>query len=65
MDAASGPVFIGSGTKVRAFTRIEGPCCIGRDCLLAGVRISGSTLGPVSRVGGEVEQSIFQGYSNK
>jgi UDP-N-acetylglucosamine diphosphorylase / glucose-1-phosphate thymidylyltransferase / UDP-N-acetylgalactosamine diphosphorylase / glucosamine-1-phosphate N-acetyltransferase / galactosamine-1-phosphate N-acetyltransferase len=65
INSETGPVFIGSGTKVQAFTRIEGPCAIGRDCLLAGVKISGSTLGPVTRVGGEVEQTIIQGYSNK
>ncbi len=66
IDASPGPVFIGSGTTVRSFTRIEGPCAIGRDCFLAGAKVGGgSTLGPVTRVGGEIEQSIFQGYANK
>lgn len=66
IDATQGPVYIGSGTRVRSFTRIEGPCAIGRDCILAGAKVGGgTTLGPVTRVGGEVEQSIFQGYANK
>ncbi|HOD14801.1 MAG TPA: putative sugar nucleotidyl transferase [Spirochaetota bacterium] len=66
IDATKGPVCIGGGSVVRSFTRIEGPCAIGRDCLLAGAKVGGgTTLGPVTRVGGEIEQSIFQGYANK
>ncbi len=48
------------------FTRIEGPCCIGKNSILFGCKCrQGSSIGPACRVGGEIEQSIFQGYSNK
>src|SRR5262249_26343416 len=31
LDATDGPIFIGAGTRIRAFTRITGPCFIGND----------------------------------
>jgi len=66
IDARGGPVFVGADAKVSAFTRIEGPCSIGENCIIVGGRITGGcSLGPCCRVGGEVEQTIFQGYSNK
>ncbi|MBN1498220.1 MAG: hypothetical protein JXA07_15715 [Spirochaetes bacterium] len=66
IDATAGPVVIGSGTKVHSFTRIEGPCVIGRNCLILGAKVrAGTTIGECCRIGGEIEQSIFQGFSNK
>jgi len=57
---------IGSGTRVHSFTRIEGPCVIGRNCLILGAKVrAGTTIGECCRIGGEIEQSIFQGFSNK
>jgi UDP-N-acetylglucosamine diphosphorylase/glucosamine-1-phosphate N-acetyltransferase len=66
IDARGGPVFVGTGARVSAFSRIEGPCSIGENSILVGGRITGGcSFGPCCRVGGEVEQTIFQGYSNK
>jgi UDP-N-acetylglucosamine diphosphorylase/glucosamine-1-phosphate N-acetyltransferase len=66
IDLTEGPVVIGGGTRIDSFTRIEGPCFIGRNCRLLGAKIrGGSTIGDFCRIGGEVEGSIFQGYSNK
>jgi len=67
IDAEDGPVYIGEGTVVNANSSIEGPVFIGRDCMIqASARICpGSTLGEVSKVGGEIEESIIHGYSNK
>ncbi|MEZ6057507.1 MAG: putative sugar nucleotidyl transferase [Planctomycetaceae bacterium] len=66
IDARSGPVWIEAGAKVLAFTRLEGPCYIGRDTQLFRALVrEGTSIGPVCRVGGEIEESIFQGYSNK
>jgi UDP-N-acetylglucosamine diphosphorylase/glucosamine-1-phosphate N-acetyltransferase len=66
IDARNGPVFIDAGARVQAFTRLEGPCYIGPKTQLfrANVR-EGCSFGPVCRVGGEVEESIILGYSNK
>jgi len=66
IDARQGPVWVEAGAKVLAFTRLEGPCYIGRETTLFRALVrSGSSIGPVCRIGGEVEESIFQGYSNK
>ena len=52
--------------EVHPFTRIEGPCYIGPKCILLGAKCrEGMSIGPMCRVGGEVEESIIQGYSNK
>lgn len=66
IDASDGPVIIGENVTVEPFTFIQGPAYIGRDCRLVGGRIrSGCSLGPVCRVGGEIEESIMLGYCNK
>lgn len=66
IDVKGGPVVIRKGTVIDSFTRIEGPCCIGENCRLLGAKVRrGCSIGDGCRVGGEVEESIFQGYSNK
>jgi UDP-N-acetylglucosamine diphosphorylase/glucosamine-1-phosphate N-acetyltransferase len=66
IDASNGPVVIDEGAEVHPFTRIEGPCYIGKKTILLGAKCrEGNTIGPMCRVGGEVQESIIQGYSNK
>jgi UDP-N-acetylglucosamine diphosphorylase/glucosamine-1-phosphate N-acetyltransferase len=65
-DTTNGPVWIGPGAVVTAFTRLEGPCAVGPGTHLLGAKVrAGTTLGPHCRVGGEVECSVVQGYTNK
>jgi UDP-N-acetylglucosamine diphosphorylase/glucosamine-1-phosphate N-acetyltransferase len=65
-DTRQGPIFIDSGAVIQAFTRIEGPVFIGRKTQLFRTNLrAGSSIGPVCRVGGEVEASILHGYVNK
>jgi UDP-N-acetylglucosamine diphosphorylase/glucosamine-1-phosphate N-acetyltransferase len=65
-DTTQGPVVIAEGAVIAAFTRLEGPCYIGPRCRVHGAKIrAGTTLGPECRIGGEVEASIVQGFSNK
>lgn len=65
-DTTNGPITISAGAWVQPFTRVEGPCYIGRDTQLFRANIrGGATIGPVCRIGGEVETSVIQGYSNK
>ena len=65
-DLTNGPVVIGPGSVVTAFSRLEGPCVIGPRSQVHGANIrAGTTLGPDCRIGGEVESSIIQGRSNK
>jgi UDP-N-acetylglucosamine diphosphorylase / glucose-1-phosphate thymidylyltransferase / UDP-N-acetylgalactosamine diphosphorylase / glucosamine-1-phosphate N-acetyltransferase / galactosamine-1-phosphate N-acetyltransferase len=65
-DTTGGPITVAAGAWVQPFTRVEGPTYIGRDTHLFRANIrGGATIGPVCRVGGEVEASIVHGYSNK
>ncbi len=67
IDAEGGPVYIGEGARIYPFSFIEGPGSIGPGTyVMIGAKIrEGVTAGPVVRVGGEVEESIIHGYSNK
>ena len=66
LDAAGGPIYLDEGVEVHPFTRIEGPCYVGKKSILFGTKCrEGTSIGPVCRVGGEVEESIIQGHSNK
>ena len=62
----NGPIYIDEGAEIHPFTRIEGPCYIGKKSILLGAKCrEGTSIGPMCRVGGEIEESIIQGYSNK
>ncbi|MDY6968931.1 MAG: putative sugar nucleotidyl transferase [Spirochaetota bacterium] len=66
IDLKGGPVIIRKGTVINSFSRIEGPCCIGQDCIVLGAKIrKGCSFGDYCRIGGEIEETIFHGYSNK
>ena len=66
LDAANGPIYIDEGAEIHPFTRVEGPCYIGKKTILLGAKCrEGNSIGPMCRVGGEVEESIIHGYSNK
>lgn len=66
LDARGGPIFIEDNVTIQPQTRVEGPCYVGEGSILVGGKVrKGTSIGPVCRVGGEVEQSIFLGYSNK
>lgn len=67
LDVKEGPIIVEENAEVFPFARIEGPGVIGRNSMiLGGAKIRECTsIGPVCRVGGEVEESIIHGYSNK
>lgn len=66
LNTKSGPIFIDEETKVLALTRIEGPCYIGRNSQVKGNIREGTHIGPSCRVGGgEVEETIIHGFTNK
>lgn len=67
VDASEGPVYIDDEVTVLPHSFIQGPCYIGRKSLIkASAKIYGNTsIGPVCKVGGEVEGSIIHSYSNK
>lgn len=67
LDASEGPIVIDEGARVMANSVITGPCYIGKKSLIKiGAKIYGGvSIGAVCKIGGEVEGSIFLGYSNK
>lgn len=66
LDTRGGPITIAENAVVFPHTRIEGPSYIGPRTQIVGGKIrEGCSFGPECRVGGEVEESIIHGYSNK
>jgi acetyltransferase-like isoleucine patch superfamily enzyme len=65
-DTSRGPVLIADDAKIEAFSRIVGPTLIGKGSVLHSARINGNCyIGDGCRIGGEVEESIVEGHSNK
>ncbi|MCM8804688.1 MAG: hypothetical protein NC833_05500 [Candidatus Omnitrophica bacterium] len=67
LDVSEGPIYIDEGVKIFSFSIIIGPSYIGEKTqIMPGAKIrEGNSIGPVCRIGGEVEESIFHSYSNK
>jgi UDP-N-acetylglucosamine diphosphorylase/glucosamine-1-phosphate N-acetyltransferase len=66
LDTTNGPITIAADVWVQPFTRIEGPAYIGPGTQLFRANLRGGvTIGPNCRVGGEVEATIIQGFTNK
>lgn len=66
IDARQGPVSIDAHAQVGSFTKLTGPCHVGMESRLYQAQVSGgTTIGPVCRVGGEVDSSILQHHVNK
>lgn len=67
IDAESGPVWIEDQVTVMPNATLVGPLYVGSGSTIKiGAKIYGnSSIGPVCKIGGEVEGCIIQGYSNK
>jgi len=67
LDASKGPIIIGNEAEIMHNSVIIGPVYIGNKSIIkVGAKIYGNTsIGPACKIGGEVEGSIIQGYSNK
>ncbi len=67
LDAEEGPIYIGKNATIYPNATIEGPAYIGdQSKIKIGAKIYEDTsIGPVCKVGGEVEASIIHAYSNK
>jgi UDP-N-acetylglucosamine diphosphorylase/glucosamine-1-phosphate N-acetyltransferase len=66
-NTAAGPIYLGKNSEVMEGTLIRGPFVLGEGAVLKmGAKIYGpTTIGPYCKVGGEVNNSVFFGYSNK
>lgn len=67
LNASSGPIYIGKNAEVMEGSVIRGPFALGEESQVKlGAKIYGATtIGPHCRVGGEVNNSVLFGYSNK
>jgi UDP-N-acetylglucosamine diphosphorylase/glucosamine-1-phosphate N-acetyltransferase len=67
LNAEGGPIVVRENATVEPLAYVEGPAAIGESSIVrAGAKIRGGTsIGPVCRVGGEVAETVFQGYANK
>lgn len=67
INASMGPVYIGEHTEIMEGCHLRGPLAICENSVLKmGAKVYGATtLGPHSKVGGEVSNSVFFGYSSK
>jgi len=67
LNGTPGPIYIGKNTTIMEGATIRGPfaLCEGAKIKM-GARIYGpTTIGPYSKAGGEITNSVFMGYSNK
>ena len=67
LNASNGPIYIGKDAEIMEGSMIRGPFAL---CDHATVKMGakiygGTTIGPHSKVGGEVNNSVIFGYSNK
>ena len=67
LNASNGPIYIGKNAEIMEGALIRGPFAL---CENAGVKLGAkiygpTTVGPHSKVGGEVNNSVIFGYSNK
>ncbi len=67
LNASSGPIYIGKDTEVMEGSLIRGPFALcDYSVVKMGAKIYGATtVGPHSKIGGEVSNSVLLGYSNK
>ena len=66
-NASAGPIYLGKNSEVMEGSVIRGPFAL---CEESTVKMSAkiygpTTIGPHSKIGGEINNSVIQGYSNK
>jgi UDP-N-acetylglucosamine diphosphorylase/glucosamine-1-phosphate N-acetyltransferase len=67
LNTTNGPVYIGKEAEIMEGSLVRGPFAMGeRSVLKMGAKVYGpTTLGPHCKVGGEINNVIFQAFSNK
>lgn len=67
LNAEAGPIYIGKNTEIQEGSLIRGPfaLCEGSTVNMGAKLRGDTTIGPHSKVGGEVSNSVIFGYSNK
>jgi len=67
LNSSLGAIYIGKNAEIMEGSLVRGPFALCESATLKmGAKIYGATtIGPHSKVGGEVSNSVIQGYSNK
>ncbi|MDA9773433.1 GlmU family protein [Saprospiraceae bacterium] len=67
LNATDGPIYIGIDAEIMEGSLVRGPFAMNAHSVLKmGAKVYGSTtLGPFCKVGGEVNNVVFTGYSSK
>ncbi len=67
LNEEDGPIYIGNNVTIMDGAMLRGPIafCDGVVVKMGAKIYGGTTIGPKCTVGGEIKNSIFQGYSNK
>ena len=67
LDASEGPIIIDENVFVDIGVMIKGNTYIGKNSKInPGAKLNGEvSIGPYCKIGGEIEATIFHGYSNK
>ena len=67
LNTSHGPIYIGRDAEVMEGSMLRGPIALCEHATVnMGTKIyPGTTIGPYCKVGGEINNVVFQGYSNK
>ena len=67
LNANTGPIYLGKNARVEEGAIIRGPFSLGEGSVInMGGKMRGdTTIGPFCKVGGEISNSVFLGFSNK
>jgi UDP-N-acetylglucosamine diphosphorylase/glucosamine-1-phosphate N-acetyltransferase len=67
LNSSTGPIYIGKDAEIMEGSMIRGPFSLGEQSVVKmGAKIYGpTTVGPFCKVGGEINNSVFFGCSNK
>ncbi|MDC1063304.1 putative sugar nucleotidyl transferase [Flavobacteriales bacterium] len=67
INSSEGPVYIGKNVHIMQGSMLRGPFAICENSVVKmGAKIyGGTTIGPFCKVGGEINNSVFFGYSSK
>ncbi len=65
-DTRSGVIVVDQGTEISPFSYLTGPLYIGKNSRIDNARVTGGCIfGNQVRIGGEIENSIINDFSNK
>lgn len=67
LNAENGPIYLGKNSQVQEGSILRGPFALGEESVvnMGGKMRADTTIGPYSKIGGEVSNAVLFGYSNK